>query len=564
MITFLKIYSHIGRYGFRVIKITISGSQYSHFLDKKVMKLINHSQIIPNVVKNDKNYNLVGARWGLKIHPTVFLISAGMIIALVIVTLLMLDQISEILDVVFTAITHNAKWLFVSVVNIILLFVVYLMLSEHGKIRLGGPDAKPKFNVLTWFTMLFTAGMGIGIMFFGVAEPVFHFTSPPVGQGGTDDAAQRAMGLSFLHWGLHPWAIYALVALCLAYFSYNKGLPLTIRSVFYPILGDRVKGPIGSAIDILAVIATLFGVATSLGLGVQQINAGLNHVFSIGENSTNQVILIAMITMAATISVVTGLNRGIRRLSEFNMTLALSIMIFVAVVGPTVFLLDLFVQSTGYYIQHFPELSTWTESFEVSNWQGSWTIFYWAWWISWSPFVGMFIARVSYGRTIRQFLLGVLLVPTILTLVWMTVFGGTAIHEELFGDGGITEQVTDNMAKGLFVLLDEFPLVALFSIAAIIAVAVFFITSSDSGSLVIDIITAGGSTEMPVKQRVFWAVLEGIVAAVLLVGGGLQALQTMAISTGLPFAVIILIMGFSLWKELTRSKSEKSRKEATI
>ncbi|NIP62709.1 MAG: BCCT family transporter [Nitrosopumilaceae archaeon] len=512
------------------------------------------------MVESEKTDNLAKSKFGLKIHPTVFLVSAGLIISLVIATLFLLDQVSEMLDIVFTAITDNAKWFFIIVVNIVLLFVLYLMLSEHGKIRLGGSKAKPSFNMLTWFTMLFTAGMGIGIMFFGVAEPVFHFSSPPIGDGGTEDAAQRAMGLSFLHWGLHPWAIYALVALCLAFFSYNKGLPLTIRSAFYPILGYRVMGPIGSMIDILAVVATLFGVATSLGFGVQQINAGLNHAFGIDESSINQVILISVITGAATISVVTGLNRGIRRLSEFNMTLALSIMVFVAVMGPTVFLFDLFVQSMGYYVQNLPELSTWTESFQATNWQGSWTIFYWAWWISWSPFVGMFIARVSYGRTIREFLLGVLFVPTIVTLVWMTVFGGTAIHEELFGEGGMAEQITDNMAKGLFVLLDQFPLVIFVSVAAVIAVAVFFVTSSDSGSLVIDIITAGGSTEMPVKQRVFWAVLEGVVASVLLVGGGLQALQTMAISTGLPFAVIILIMGVGLWRGLRR----ESRKKNTI
>lgn len=514
------------------------------------------------MIDNSNLDDLSKKQFGLKIHPTVFLVSAGLIVSLVIVTLVLVDQVSNTLDAIFSAITENASWFFIVVVNVVLLFVVYLLLGEHGKIRLGGPQAKPAFNMLTWFTMLFTAGMGIGIMFFGVAEPVFHFTSPPIGEGGTEDAAQKAMGISFLHWGLHPWAIYALVALCLAFFSYNKGLPLTIRSAFYPLLGERVKGPIGSAIDILAVVATLFGVATSLGLGVQQINAGLNHAFGISESSINQVILIAVITGAATISVVTGLNKGIRRLSEFNMTLAFSIMIFVAVVGPTVFLFDLFVQSFGYYIQHLPELSTWTETFQASNWQGSWTIFYWAWWISWSPFVGMFIARVSYGRTIREFLFGVLFVPTIITLVWMTVFGGTAIHEELFGDGGISEQITDNMAKGLFVLLENYPLVIFFSVAAIIAVAVFFVTSSDSGSLVIDIITAGGSTEMPIKQRVFWAVLEGVVASVLLVGGGLQALQTMAISTGLPFAVIILIMAVGLWKGLSRESKKKKAQDA--
>jgi choline/glycine/proline betaine transport protein len=418
-------------------------------------------------------------------------------------------------------------------------------------VRIGGMDARPEFSILGWFSMLFSAGMGIGLLFYGVAEPMFHFASSPLAEPGTDEAARKAMDISFLHWGLHPWAIYTLVALSLSFFSFNKGLPLSIRTAFYPLIGDRIYGWAGNVIDILATVATLFGVATSLGLGVQQVNAGLDYVLGIGQSTTIQVLLITGITAIATWSVVKGLDKGIRRLSEVNIVLAAGLAFFVFILGPTLFVLNAFGENVGYYIQHLPQLSTWNETYENTTWQNGWTIFYWSWWIAWSPFVGMFIARVSFGRTIRQFILGVLLVPAMVTFIWLTVFGNTAIFIEMFGGGGIAKAVQENIPVSLFVLLENFPLTSVTSGLTILVVITFFVTSSDSGSMVIDIITSGGNPNPPVLSRLFWAIMEGFVAAMLLVGGGLVALQTATITTGLPFAIVLLGMCFTLYKGLT-------------
>lgn len=401
-----------------------------------------------------------------------------------------------------------------------------------------------------WFAMLFSAGMGIGLLFYSVAEPMFHFVSSPLAAPGTAEAARRAMDVTFLHWGLHPWAIYTMVGLALAFFAFNKGLPLSIRSVFYPVLGERIHGPIGNIVDILATVATLFGVATSLGLGVQQVNAGLNHLFGIEQSPTVQVILIAGITALATWSVLAGLSAGIRRLSEINLVLATLLCLFVLILGPTLFILNAFGENLGHYIQYLPQLSTWNETYETSTWQNSWTVFYWGWWIAWSPFVGMFIARVSYGRTVREFILGVLFVPSLITFAWLTIFGNSALQVELVGAGGIARAVQENLPVALFVLLENFPLQEVTSMLTVLVIVTFFVTSSDSGSMVIDIITAGGNPDPPKLQRLFWALLEGAVAAALLVGGGLVALQTAAISTGLPFALVLLFMIYSLRRGL--------------
>jgi choline/glycine/proline betaine transport protein len=425
------------------------------------------------------------------------------------------------------------------------------MAGRFGDIRLGGPDARPEFSTLGWFAMLFSAGMGIGLLFYGVAEPMFHFVASPLAEPGTTEAARVAMDISFLHWGLHPWAIYSLVALSLAFFSFNRGLPLSIRTAFYPLVGERIYGWMGNVIDIMATVATLFGVATSLGLGVQQVNAGLDHVLHIGQSPFIQVLLIAGITGVATWSVIKGLDKGIRRLSEINIVLAGLLALFVFLLGPTLFILDALLENIGYYIQHLPQLSTWNETYEETSWQNGWTIFYWSWWIAWSPFVGMFIARVSFGRTIRQFILGVLLVPTFVTFLWITIFGNTAINIEMFGAGGIAKAVQENIPVSLFVLLENFPLTAVTSFLTILVVITFFVTSSDSGSMVIDIITSGGNPDPPVLTRLFWAIMEGAVAATLLVGGGLVALQTATITTGLPFALVILGMCVSLYKGLS-------------
>ncbi len=487
----------------------------------------------------------------LDVHPQVFFISAGLILFFVIITLVFQEHMEAVFQQVQTAISDYAGFLFIWTVNIVLVFILALLMGRFGDIRLGGPDARPEFSTLGWFAMLFSAGMGIGLLFYGVAEPMFHYAANPHVEEGTIESARMAMDITFLHWGLHPWAIYCLVALSLAFFSFNKGLPLSIRTAFYPLFGERIYGWIGHVIDIMATVATLFGVATSLGLGVQQVNAGLDHLLGIGQSPTIQVMLIGGITLIATWSVVMGLDKGIRRLSEINISIAGLLALFVLLVGPTLFVLDALLENIGYYLQYLPQLSTWNETYEQTEWQHGWTIFYWSWWIAWSPFVGMFIARVSHGRTIRQFILGVLLVPTFITFVWITIFGNTALFIEMFGGGGISRVVQDNIPVSLFVLLGNFPLSAVTSTLAIIVIVTFFVTSSDSGSMVIDIITSGGNPNPPVLSRLFWAIMEGLVAAVLLIGGGLVALQTATITTGLPFAIIILGMCFALYRGLS-------------
>lgn len=488
---------------------------------------------------------LLGIRW--EVLAPVFYPSVFIILGLVLAAVLFQENFESLFARAQTEVANNFGWFYVLTMNLVLGTVFFLIGSRFGEIRLGGQAAEPDFTWLGWFAMLFSAGMGIGLLFYGVAEPLYHATiRPPFAEAYSIEAAQQAMGLTYLHWGLHPWAVYSLVGLALAFFSYNRGAPLSIRAVFYPLLGDRIHGWPGHSIDILATVATLFGVATSLGLGVQQVNAGLNHMFGIPIGGSIQVVLIVFITILATVSVVRGLDGGIRRLSELNILLALLLMLFVGILGPTLFLLNGFIENVGYYLQNLPRLSTWNETFEDSDWQNGWTVFYWGWWIAWSPFVGMFIARVSRGRTIREFLLGVLLVPPFITFIWMTVFGDTALQIEYFGAGGITAAVRENVPVALFKLLDQFPLVLVTSLLAVAVVVSFFVTSSDSGSMVIDMITAGGNPDPPVAQRIFWTVTEGVVAATLLYGGGLVALQAAAISTGLPFSILLLVMCVSL------------------
>jgi choline/glycine/proline betaine transport protein len=371
-------------------------------------------------------------------------------------------------------------------------------------------------------------------------------------EGNTPEAAQAAMGITYFHWGIHPWGIYAIVGLGLAFFAYNRGLPLTVRSIFYPLLGNRIYGFWGNLIDVLSVLATLMGLATSLGLGVKQVNAGLNFLFGLQISTTSQVILIAVITAFATLSVMSGLDGGVKRLSQWNMGLAGALMVFLLVAGPTVYILRGFTQNFGYYLTKLPEISLWTETFRETNWQGSWTVFYWAWWISWSPFVGMFIARISKGRTVREFILGVMIIPTLLSFVWMSVFGGSAIYLQSSGLANIVEAVNTDVATALFVMFKYFPFTQILSLVGIVLVTVFFVTSSDSGSLVVDHLTSGGKLDSPVPQRVFWAVMEGVVASVLLIGGGLTTLQTAAVSTGLPFAVILLLIIYALYIGFTQ------------
>jgi choline/glycine/proline betaine transport protein len=493
---------------------------------------------------------------GFDFHPEVFLVSGGLVLLFVLFTLIFQEPAETAFGQVQSFIAGSLGWFMIFAVTFFLLFTVYVAFSKLGNVRLGGPDARPEFPTFAWVAMLLSAGMGIGLMFWSVAEPIFHFQDPPVVLGAIEpnsaDAAQQAMGITFFHWGLHAWGIYALVGLSLAFFAFNWGLPLTIRSVFYPLLGEKIFGWPGNAIDILAVASTLFGLATSLGFGVQQVNAGFNFLFGLEVSAPVQVGLIAIITGFATASVVSGLGNGVRRLSELNMILAAVLMGFVLLVGPTLFIINSFVENLGYYAASLPTLSFWTETFSGGDWQNSWTVFYWGWWISWSPFVGIFIARVSKGRTVREFILGVLLLPSMLTFLWMSVFGGTALNFELSEAtaGVISTAVGDNVATALFVLLEQLPLTGITSFVGIVLVVVFFVTSSDSGSLVVDSLTSGGKLESPVPQRIFWAVMEGVVAAVLLLGGGLGALQTAAIASGFPFAVVLLIMCYSIYKGL--------------
>ncbi len=490
------------------------------------------------------------------IHAPVFYPAALLIVVFIVLTLAIGEPMEKVFENIKTGMADNAGWFFVLSVNIFVVVAIFLAFSRFGKIRLGGKNARPEFSTFAWFAMLFSAGMGIGLLFFSVAEPIFHFTNPPVEPVNDAERADNAMRYTLLHWGLHAWAIYALVGLALAFFAFNKKLPLTIRSVFYPLLGERIHGPFGDIIDVVAVVATLFGLATSLGFGVQQVSAGLSHLFGLVDNVWTQVTLIGIITLAATISVVSGLHNGVRILSELNMRLGLIFLVLLLIIGPTIVLLDGFIQNTGGYLQTILEVGTWMETYSQTEWQNSWTLVYWAWWISWSPFVGIFIARVSKGRTVKEFILGVLLVPTLLTILWFSVFGGAALHLELIGEGNIAGAVNDNIATALFVMLEEFPFSFITSLIGIVLVTSFFVTSSDSGSLVIDSITSGGKLDAPVGQRIFWALSEGAVAATLLIGGGLQALQTAALTTGLPFCIIVVILCYSLYLGLKEEHEE--------
>ncbi len=491
-------------------------------------------------------------KWGFDIHNPVFGISSGLILAFLIATLVTDPSVAkEALDGLKWNIIGTFDKFFMWSANIFVVFCIVIALSPWGKIRLGGPDAKAEHSRISWLSMLFAAGMGIGLMFWGVAEPVAYFTGwyeTPLGvEPNTPEAARMALGATMYHWGLHPWAIYGVVALSLAFFCYNKGLPLSIRSVFYPILGDRAWGWPGHIIDILAVLATLFGLATSLGLGASQAAAGINHVFGIESSIGLQIGVIIGVTLLAIISVVRGLEGGVKLLSNINMLIAFVLLIFVAMVAAAV-AFGTIPTTLMAYVQNIIPLSN-PHGRPDEAWLQGWTVFYWAWWISWSPFVGMFIARVSKGRTIREFLTAVLLVPTSVTVLWMSVYGGIGIDQVANKIGTLGADGLTSVPLAMFQMFDALPMGSILSVIAIVLVMVFFITSSDSGSLVIDSITAGGKIDAPIPQRIFWASVEGAIAAALLWIGGkeaIQALQAGAISTGLPFTFVLLLMCVSL------------------
>ncbi len=514
-----------------------------------------------------------GRIW-LDLNPAVFLGASALIVLFVGLSLFYFDDFSASVNVLQAWIANQTGWFLVLTVNLVLAYLLYLGLGPYAGVRLGGPQATPEFSRATWFAMLFSAGMGIGLMFYAVAEPLYHLARPPHGADpGTLAAYKDAIKTTFLHWGLHAWGVYALTGLALAYFSFNRDQPLSIRAIFQPLLGERIHGFWGNLIDVVASVATLFGVATSLGLGVTQINAGLNHLFGLSVGAGIQVALIGAITAIATVSVVLGLDKGIKRLSVLNMLLAVALLLYVLLVGPTLFVLNGLVENLGLYLNDFFYLGFWNETYTQGHWQNGWTVFFWGWWIAWSPFVGMFIARISRGRTLREFLAFVLLATTLLTFVWLSVFGDSAMYIELNGPGGLVAAVQSDLARSLFTFLEKLPLAGGLSawpeglirasgILATLVIVSFFVTSSDSGSLVIDIITAGGHPNPPPAQRVYWATTEGIVAAVLLVGGGLTALQTAAISAGLPFAVLLWLLMLSLQRALAADQQARQGSRA--
>jgi betaine/carnitine transporter, BCCT family len=511
--------------------------------------------------------NIATRKWVFEfdIHNPVFPVSAVTILLFTFLTLAFQTEIEPLFVGLRDWLTGNLDWFFLLSGNIFVILCLALILSPLGRVRLGGPDATADYSYVGWFSMLFAAGMGIGLMFFGVSEPMSHFSAAfdgiavgedglrtdwaPLGGAEGDAEAARRLGMAatIFHWGLHPWAIYAVVALALALFSYNKGLPLTLRSAFYPIFGEKVWGWPGHVIDILAVLATVFGLATSIGIGAQQASAGLDFLFGLGSTNTVLIVLIIVITAIAIVSILRGLDGGVKLLSQVNMALAALLLFFIIAVGPTLEILSGFFANLGAYAQNLPALSM-PFGREDSNFASGWTGFYWAWWISWSPFVGMFIARVSRGRTVREFLIAVLIVPTLLSVLWMTALGGTAISQVV--DQGLSSVQDAALELKLFEMLTHLPLTGITSLIGIVLVIVFFITSSDSGSLVIDTIAAGGKTNAPVIQRVFWASFEGMVAIALLLGGGLAALQAMAVSTGLPFTLVLLGACYSIVKGL--------------
>lgn len=499
--------------------------------------------------------------FGLDIYLTpVFVIASIAILVFVVGSLIFQAGAAKLFGAVRVWLTTNLDWLFMIAVNLVCLFCLIVAFSPLGKVRLGGADAEPEYSNITWLAMLFAAGIGIGLLFFGVSEPMHYLQNPPLGiAAGTPEAATAGIAATVFHWGVQGWAVFGVVGLALGFFAYNRGLPLTMRSAFYPIFGNRVWGWPGHIIDTFAIFAGMFGLATSLGLGVQQVTSGLNYLFNIPANGVTMVVLIAVITAVAMTSVLTGINVGIKRLSQFNVILAFVLLLAVIILGPTLYILrTMFAGLADYAIMIVP-FSNWIGR-EDTGFFHDWTTFYWAWWIAWAPFVGTFIARISKGRTVRQFVIFVLLLPTLLCLLWFSAFGGTALHQHTVdGYNGVSESVAAwKLEIALFKMFDELPLTKLLASIAMMLTIIFFVTSSDSGSLIIDIIAAGGEVDAPVPQRVFWCSLEGLVAIALLLGGGLKSLQAASIATGFPFAIVLVGMAVCVFMGL-RDETQQSQ-----
>src|SRR5690554_718219 len=490
--------------------------------------------------------------WRSALLLPVFIPAVAVMSLLVIGTLADPELAGEFFANILAKITNDFGWFYMLAVAMFLMFVVGVAISKWGRIKLGPDHADPEYSFFTWFAMLFSAGYGIALLFFGVSEPVIHYSSPPTGASETIDAAKQAMQISYFHWGFHIWAIYGLVGLVLAYFSFRHGLPLSMRSTLYPIIGDKIHGPMGHTVDTFAILGTMFGIATTLGLSVIQINTGIHYLWpGIEVSNLVQVGIIFVITLLAIASVVAGLDKGVKRLSVLNMALVMFLLVFVFLMGPTIHILEVFLQNTGSYLNSIVERTFNLQAYTHSDWIGNWTLFIFGWTIAWAPFVGLFIARISRGRTIREFVLGVMLVPSIFTFMWFSIFGDTALNM-IMNEGytALIDEVQANTAIALFKLFERLPMTQLVSILTVILITTFFVTSSDSGSLVIDSLASGGHTENPVWQRVFWAVIQGLIAAVLLIAGGLNALQAMTIASALPFALIMLLAAWSLWRAL--------------
>jgi len=489
---------------------------------------------------------------GLQMIPGVFFTSAG-IAALFVALAIPFDAVvADSFGLLTGWVARNLGWFYIFAVSALLIFLLGLAVSRYGNIRLGADDSRPDYSNLTWFTMLFAAGIGTILMFWGVAEPISHFANPPFEgvEPGSEEAASDAMSLALYHFGLHTWTIFAMPGLAISYFAYRHNLPMRISSLFYPILGKRTFGPWGWAVDVVAVLGTLFGVATSLGLGTLQLNSGLNYLFGVPSTGLVQAILIAVITGIAATSVALGLDKGVRRLSQLNIVLAMTLLAFVLIAGPTVFIAEGMVQSIGDYLDALPRLAFWTETFKDTDWQRQWTLFYWAWTISWAPYVGIFIARISRGRTIREFVAGVLFAPTAFTLVWFGIFGLSAINVEMNGQIALAEQVQQDPSVAIFAFLEALPLSGMASALSVMIIVIFFTTSSDSASLVIDMLTRRDDQPSLVRQRIFWAVAQGVIAATLLLAGGLDALQNVITSLGLPFCILLIFMAVALFRAL--------------
>ncbi len=502
---------------------------------------------------------------GLVVNKTVFFATIAVVVFSVGFTLIFQEQADHYFGIAQTYVSEHGGWIYTLSVNMFIVFCLYMAFGKYGSIRIGGRKAKPEFSLWAWFAMLFSAGVGNGLVLFSIADPVRDFLNPPR-LTGEDPVliAQEAVNFSFLHHGIHGWAIYSVVGLSLAYFTFNRKMPLTLRSAFYPILGNRIYGWMGSLIDIMAVITTLFGLATTIGFGVGQINSGLTHVFGIPSSLFYQIIIIIAVTLAATLSAFTGLDKGVQSLSKLNIRVASAIFLLVLILGPTTYILSAYIQNLGSYLVNFVDMATWTESLRGTDWQKTRTIMYWGWWISWSPFVGTFIARISKGRTIKQFVLCVLILPSLVTFLWFSAFGGITMRDILTGDTEMIVAVGDNISTALYVFFDKFPLAMVLKVLGVILISSFIITSADSGAIVIDSITSGGKAKTPKYQRVVWAALTGLVAAVLMYGGGLNALQTAVTISGLSFAILLVMMCFSLYSGVKEDYEKAERKEKLL